>query len=188
MAEVGEGCTSTENTLSSQPNQVLIKNIRKNSSPLIPALKTCERIILFCPRLPRMAMRTRQDRCPVWRKDVSLHSGRPREGASPGYRLKRLVPWRALYRTQARPPGSDTSGNWEGRRRPSSRMKIHRTGHGNVSYRLPKGSHLTRHGDVPRPILSDQQRDREQCMVKPRGETARVNADGCLYCDWHSTT
>ncbi len=30
----------------------------------------------------------------------------------------------------------------------------HRTGRGNVSYRLPRGSHLTWHGSVPRPILA----------------------------------
>jgi hypothetical protein len=30
----------------------------------------------------------------------------------------------------------------------------HRTGHGNGPYRLPRGSHLTWHGSVPRPILA----------------------------------
>ena len=150
------------------------------SSLVIPALQTCERITWFFPRLPRMAMRARRNRCLVWGSDVSPDIRRPREGA-PSVSGRKIVGGRALYRTQARPARKFQVRDLGGRREAEfADVKSHRTGHGYVSYRLLRGSHITRHGDVPRPIFFAQAKGSGTCMVKPRGGTARVNAEVCF--------
>ena len=119
----------------------------------------------------------RWDRCRSWGGDAKPRFRRPREGppSRDGGGNVELSPGRALYRTQARPAcfsracrtGAELAG---------SRMRRHRTGHADVSYRLLRGSH-TNLGTLAcpgRPCL--QASKGGDVHGQTTGQTARVNA------------
>jgi len=96
----------------------------------------------------------------------------PAQKAGPGVRC-----------TAHRPvlPGTDTSGIGDRRREVEfADVFGHRTGHGSVSIGCREAV-ITNVARFRAPADHPCKRgDREPCMVKPRGETARVNAEVCV--------
>jgi hypothetical protein len=143
----------------------------------------------FFPRLPRMAIWARRNRCLLREDDVKSRFRRPREGTSPGYRLQRsvsvacVVPHTGPSCPEISGPGSGWAQTVEFADENTPNGARHRV--------LPAAQAATYLGTETCPGRSSLPgaKGSGTCMVKPRGGTARVNGELCLVgVEDHATT